>query len=172
MRCRIFPRSHSMDRMVSQVLLSVIHHATHLGKRTLALAIPATIVAKQQQQQAVASYCCIHLFSWHCPFISLMIWGLLSFTLLKSDHHLSSFNTVSFRFPSHPDHNEVQKYSVVQTKSACACVCVCLSEWILKTLASMFCYFGFQDTPSATKSSKSVRATRSVFGVGLMSFPK
>lgn len=149
-----------------------MYHATHLGNRTLALAIPASLMAKQQQQQAVASYCHMYLSIWRCPFISLIIWCLLNFTFLQSGHYLASFNMNSFHFLSHPNHNEIQTKCCTNIKSACAFVCMCLSKQFLKTLAGMFCFFIFQDTPSAAKSSKLVRVTMPVFWVGLTSFPK
>lgn len=146
-----------------------MYHATHLGNRTLALAIPASLMAKQQQQQAVASYCHMYLSIWCCPFISLIIWCLLNFTFLQSGHYLASFNMNPL---SHPNHNEIQTKCCTNIKSACAFVCMCLSKQFLKTLAGMFCFFIFQDTPSAAKSSKLVRVTMPVFWVGLTSFPK
>lgn len=149
-----------------------MYRATHLGDRTLALAIPASLMAKQQQQQAVASYCHMYLSIWRCPFISLIIWCLLNFTFLQSGHYLASFNMNSFHFLSHPNHNEIQTKCCTNIKSACAFVCLCLSKQFLKTLAGMFCFFIFQDTPSAAKSSKLVRVTMPVFWVGLTSFPK
>lgn len=144
-----------------------MYHATHLGNRILALAIPAFLMTKQQQQQAVALHCQMYLSSWHCPFISLIDWCLLNFSFL-----LASFNMNSFLFLSHPNHNEIQTKCCTNIKSACAFVCMCLSKQFLKTLAGMFCYFSFQDTPSAAKSSKLVRVTMLVFWVGLTSLPK